>query len=35
MDTLLLNKLKNVLLDTPRRASLLVVPQGFPKAALF
>jgi len=35
MDTLLLNKLMNALLDTPRLASLLVVPHGFPKAAQF
>lgn len=32
MDTLLLNKLMNLLLDTPRLASVLVVPHGFPKA---
>ena len=33
MDALLPNKLMNTLLDTPRLASLLVVPHGLPKAA--
>jgi hypothetical protein len=33
MDTLPLNKLMNLLLDTPRLASVLIVPHGFPKAA--
>jgi hypothetical protein len=35
MDTLLLNKLMNLPLDTPRLASVLLVPHGFPKAAHF
>ena len=35
MDTLLLNKLMNLQLDTPRLASVLLVPHGFPKAAHF
>jgi hypothetical protein len=35
MDGLLLNKLMNLLLDTPRLASVLVVPHGFPKAVQF
>jgi len=35
MDTLLLNKLMNLLLDTPRLASVLVVPHGFPQAMHF
>ena len=35
MDTLLLNKLMNLLLDTPRLASVMVVPHGFPKATQF
>ena len=35
MDPLLLNKLMNLLLDTPRLASVLVVPHGFPKATQF
>jgi len=35
MDTLLLNKLMNPLLHTPRLASVLVVPHGFPKATQF
>lgn len=35
MDSLMLNKLMNLVLDTPRRASVLVVPHGFPKATQF
>ena len=35
MDTLLLNKLMNPLLDTPRLASVLVVPHGFPLSRAF
>ncbi|HSC44793.1 MAG TPA: hypothetical protein VLC94_03130 [Candidatus Acidoferrum sp.] len=35
MDSLMLNKLMNLVLDTPRLASLLVVPHGFPKATQF
>jgi hypothetical protein len=35
MDRLLLNKLMNLLLDTPRLASVLVVPHGFPEATQF
>ena len=35
MDTLLLNKLMNLLLDTPRLASVLVVPHGFRKPRIF
>jgi hypothetical protein len=35
MDALLMNKLMNLLLDTPRLASVLVVPHGFPKATQF
>ncbi|HVO58130.1 MAG TPA: hypothetical protein VMT51_10580 [Dongiaceae bacterium] len=35
MDGLILNKLMNLLLDTPRLASVLVVPHGFPKATQF
>jgi len=35
MDSLLLNKLMNLVLDTPRLASVLVVPHGFPKATQF
>ena len=31
MDPLLLNKLMNLLLDTPRLASVLVVPMPFPR----
>jgi len=35
MDSLMLNKLMNLVLDTPRLASVLVVPHGFPKATQF
>jgi hypothetical protein len=35
MDTMLLNKLMNLLLDSPRLANVLVVPHGFPKAMQF
>src|SRR5689334_11122396 len=35
MDSLLLNKLVNLLLDTPRLGSVLVVPHGFPTATQF
>jgi hypothetical protein len=35
MDTMLLNKLMNLLLDSPRQANVLVVPHGFPKATQF
>jgi len=35
MDSLLLNNLMNLVLDTPRLASVLVVPHGFPKATQF
>lgn len=35
MDSLLLNKLMNLLLDAPRLASVLVVPHDFPKATRF
>ena len=35
MDTMLLNKMMNLLLDSPRLANVLVVPHGFPKATQF
>jgi hypothetical protein len=35
MDSLLLNKLMNLVLDTSRLASVLAVPHRFPKAMQF
>ena len=35
MDSLMMNKLMNVLLDTPRLAAMNIVPRGIPRAGQF
>ena len=35
IDSIMLNKLLNVILDTPRLASVTVVPRGIPRAPQF
>ena len=35
MDSLMMNKLMNVLCDTPRLAAMNIVPRGIPKAGQF